>query len=54
MNQYGPYFNYYLNFKDFYLILPSSLDKITKEFKVSAIKGAFPHRFVNKKKNFFL
>ena len=44
--KYGPNFNYYVNFKDSYLILPGSLDKLTKNFNVETLKGSFPHDFV--------
>ena len=44
--KYGPNFNYYVNFKDSYLILPDSLENLTKNFKVENLKSTFPHDFV--------
>ena len=38
---------YTLNFRDSLLLLPSSLDKLTKSFNVTK-KGIFPYNFVNK------
>jgi hypothetical protein len=40
--------NYVLNFRDSFLLLPSSLDKLTKNFNVSN-KTIFPYLFVNDK-----
>jgi DNA polymerase type B, organellar and viral len=40
--------NYYLNFRDSYLLLPLSLSKLSKTFKLDN-KGVFPHKFVNNK-----
>lgn len=40
--------NYYLHFRDSYLLLPSSLKKLAKGFNVED-KGIFPYLFVNNK-----
>ena len=44
--KYGPNFNYYINFKDSFLILPNNLNNLTSDFNVETLKGAFPHEFV--------
>ena len=41
--------NYYVKFRDSYLLLPSSLKKLSKYFAVEE-KGIFPYKFVNDKK----
>jgi hypothetical protein len=45
---YGPDLQYNLTFKDSYLILLASLEKLCKAFNVETIKSIFPHLFVNK------
>nr|YP_010691074.1 DNA polymerase [Phellinus igniarius]WBU93175.1 DNA polymerase [Phellinus igniarius] len=45
---YGPNLTYNLNFKDSFLLLPSSLSKLSKQFQVETLKSIFPHKFVNK------
>jgi hypothetical protein len=45
---YGPNNKYKLEFKDSYLLLLSSLSKLTKGFEVKTIKSIFPFLFVNK------
>jgi hypothetical protein len=46
--KYGPNNQYKITIKDSYLILLSSLDKLSKAFNVVSPKGIFPHLFVNK------
>lgn len=41
------YNNYVLEFRDSYLLLPSSLRKLGQSFNVDMKKGLFPHLFVN-------
>jgi DNA polymerase type B, organellar and viral len=38
---------YKLTFHDSYLLLPSSLNKLSKAFKVYSPKDIFPHKFVS-------
>nr|YP_009487322.1 hypothetical protein [Russula virescens]AWB36224.1 hypothetical protein [Russula virescens] len=45
---YGPDLQYNLNFKDSYLMLLSSLEKLGKSFNIEIKKSIFPHLFVNK------
>lgn len=44
---FGEKNKYYVTFKDSYLILLSSLDKLCKSFSVENPKSIFPHKFVN-------
>nr|WRO45314.1 DNA polymerase [Russula virescens] len=44
---YGPDLQYNLNFKDSYLMLLSSLEKLGKSFNIEIKKSIFPHLFVN-------
>jgi len=39
---------YKVTFRDSYLLLPSSLDKLSKGFNIENKKGIFPYKFVNK------
>ena len=45
---FGPGLRYYINFKDFLLLLPSSLQKLAKQFNVETQKEIFPHDFVTR------
>lgn len=45
--KFGPDNQYKLTFKDSYLILLSSLNKLCKSFNVETVKSIFPHLFVN-------
>lgn len=45
--KYGKKNNYTLHFRDSYLILPSSLDNLAKNFNLEINKEIFPHKFVN-------
>jgi hypothetical protein len=45
---YGKDGKYQIEFRDSYLILLSSLEKLSKAFKVDNIKTSFPYFFVNK------
>lgn len=45
--KYGPNNEYSVEFKDSYLTLLASLDKLTKAFGVEIKKSIFPHLFVN-------
>lgn len=44
---YGPNLKYKMRFKDSYLILLGSLEKLCKSFSVKTPKSIFPHKFVN-------
>nr|YP_010697864.1 DNA polymerase [Phellinidium ferrugineofuscum]WCF76825.1 DNA polymerase [Phellinidium ferrugineofuscum] len=46
--KYGPDYQYTLNIRDSFLLLPSSLDKLAKQFNVELFKGIFPYSFVNR------
>lgn len=45
--KYGSKKEFFINFKDSYLLLPASLNNSAKQFKVESPKGMFPHNFVN-------
>jgi|ERR1700688_980520 hypothetical protein len=45
---YGEELKYRIEFKDSYLILLNSLNRLSKAFSVSNPKSLFPHLFVNK------
>ena len=45
---YGENLEYKVEFKDSYLLLLSSLNKLTKGFEVNTLKSIFPFLFVNK------
>jgi hypothetical protein len=45
--KYGHNFEYSLNFKDSYLILLASLEKLSLAFNIETPKSIFPHKFVN-------
>lgn len=45
--RYGPKHQYVINIRDSFLLLPSSLEKLAKQFKVPNLKGIFPYSFVN-------
>jgi hypothetical protein len=45
--KYGPNNEYSIEFKDSYLTLLASLDKLTKAFDVKIKKSIFPHFFIN-------
>nr|YP_010455140.1 hypothetical protein NYK79_mgp08 [Porodaedalea mongolica]UUA03982.1 hypothetical protein [Porodaedalea mongolica]WCF76751.1 hypothetical protein [Porodaedalea mongolica] len=46
--RFGPYFMYNVLFRDSILLLPDSLAKLGKAFKLDNVKDLFPHKFVTK------
>lgn len=45
--KYGNATRYKLNLRDSILLLPASLDELSKQFNGKSIKGIFPYSFVN-------